>query len=156
MEELGVGCPSPYAESRQVRQDRKYVRIDKRRLVPEDRGSIVVAFLESLFARYVEYDFTADLEEQLDLVSNNELEWHDLLRKFWQGFTAAVGEVKDVPRAQVIDALDELLGPHIFPPRPDGTDPRLCPVCGTRRLALNLGQFRAFIRCPHYPECHPT
>src|SRR6266481_6356101 len=156
MEELGIGRPSTYASILQVLQDRKYVRIDKRRLVPEDRGRIVVAFLESFFARYVEYDFTADLEEQLDLVSNNELEWHELLRKFWQDFTAAVGEVKDVPRAQVIDALDELLGPHIFPPRPDGTDPRLCTVCGTGRLSLKLGQFGAFIGCSNYPECRNT
>jgi DNA topoisomerase I len=153
MEELGIGRPSTYASILQVLQDRKYVRIDKRRLVPEDRGRIVVAFLESFFTRYVEYDFTADLEEQLDLVSNNELEWHDLLRKFWEDFTAAVGEVKDVPRSQVIDALDELLGPHLFPPRPDGTDPRLCPVCGTGRLSLKLGQFGAFIGCSNYPEC---
>src|SRR5712671_5784822 len=113
MEELGIGRPSTYASILQVLQDRTYVRIDKRRLVPEDRGRIVVAFLESFFARYVEYDFTADLEEQLDLVSNNELEWHDLLRKFWQGFTAAVGEIKDLRIAQVIDALNEMLAPHI-------------------------------------------
>jgi len=156
MEELGIGRPSTYASILQLLQDREYVRIDKRRLVPEDRGRIVVAFLESFFARYVEYDFTADLEEQLDLVSNNELEWHDLLRKFWQDFTSAVDEVKDVPRAQVIDALDELLGPHIFPPRPDGSDPRLCPVCGTGRLSLKLGQFGAFIGCSNYPECRNT
>jgi DNA topoisomerase-1 len=156
MEELGIGRPSTYASILQLLQDRKYVRIDKRRLVPEDRGRIVVAFLESFFARYVEYDFTADLEEQLDLVSNNELEWHDLLRKFWEDFTAAVAEVKDVPRSQVIDALDELLGPHLFPPRADGADPRLCPVCGTGRLSLKLGQFGAFIGCSNYPECRNT
>jgi DNA topoisomerase-1 len=156
MEELGIGRPSTYASILQVLQDRKYVRIDKRRLVPEDRGRIVVAFLESFFARYVEYDFTADLEEQLDLVSNNELEWHELLRKFWQGFTAAVGEIKDLPRAQVIDALDALLAPHLFPPRPDGTDPRVCPVCGSGRLSLKLGKFGAFIGCTNYPECKYT
>jgi DNA topoisomerase I len=115
-----------------------------------------VAFLESFFARYVEYDFTADLEEQLDLVSNNELEWHDLLRKFWQGFTAAVDEIKDLRIAQVIDALDEMLAPHLFPPRADGTDPRLCPVCGTGRLSLKLGKFGAFIGCSNYPECRNT
>jgi DNA topoisomerase-1 len=156
MEELGIGRPSTYASILQVLQDRSYVRIDKRRLVPEDRGRIVVAFLESFFARYVEYDFTADLEEQLDLVSNNELEWHDLLRKFWQGFTAAVDEIKDLRIAQVIDALDEMLAPHIFPPRPDGTDPRLCTVCGTGRLSLKLGKFGAFIGCSNYPECRNT
>jgi DNA topoisomerase-1 len=156
MEELGIGRPSTYASILQVLQDRNYVRIDKRRLVPEDRGRIVVAFLESFFARYVEYDFTADLEEQLDLVSNNELEWHDLLRKFWQGFTAAVGEIKDLRIAQVIDALDDMLAPHLFPPRPDGTDPRHCTVCGTGRLSLKLGRFGAFIGCSNYPECRNT
>ena len=156
MEELGIGRPSTYASILQVLQDRTYVRIDKRRLVPEDRGRIVVAFLESFFARYVEYDFTADLEEQLDLVSNNELEWHELLRKFWQGFTAAVDEIKDLRIAQVIDALDDMLAPHIFPPRPDGTDPRLCSVCGTGRLSLKLGKFGAFIGCTNYPECRNT
>jgi DNA topoisomerase-1 len=156
MEELGIGRPSTYASILQVLQDRKYVRIDKKRLVPEDRGRIVVAFLESFFARYVEYDFTADLEEQLDLVSNNELEWHALLRKFWKDFIAAVGEIKELPRAQVIDALDELLAPHLFPPRPDGTDPRHCTVCGTGRLSLKLGKFGAFIGCSNYPECKNT
>jgi DNA topoisomerase I len=156
MEELGIGRPSTYASILQVLQDRKYVRIDKKRLVPEDRGRIVVAFLESFFARYVEYDFTADLEEQLDLVSNNELEWHDLLRKFWKDFRAAVGEVQDLRVAQVIDALDEMLAPHIFPPRPDGTDPRHCTVCGTGRLSLKLGKFGAFIGCSNYPECRNT
>ncbi len=156
MEELGIGRPSTYASILQVLQDRKYVRLDKKRLVPEDRGRIVVAFLESFFSRYVEYDFTADLEEQLDLVSNNELEWHDLLRKFWQGFTAAVNEIKDLRIAQVIDALDDMLAPHLFPPRPDGSDPRLCPVCGTGRLSLKLGKFGAFIGCSNYPECRNT
>ena len=156
MEELGIGRPSTYASILQVLQDRSYVRIDKRRLVPEDRGRIVVAFLESFFLHYVEYDFTADLEEQLDLVSNNELEWHALLRKFWQGFTAAIDEIKDLRIAQVIDALDGMLSPHIFPPRPDGTDPRLCTVCGTGRLSLKLGKFGAFIGCSNYPECRNT
>jgi DNA topoisomerase-1 len=156
MEELGIGRPSTYASILQVLQDRNYVRIDKKRLVPEDRGRIVVSFLESFFTRYVEYDFTADLEEQLDLVSNNELEWHDLLRKFWQGFTAAVDEVKDLRISQVIDALDEMLAPHLFPPRADGTDPRLCPVCGTGRLSLKLGRHGAFIGCSNYPECRNT
>jgi DNA topoisomerase-1 len=156
MEELGIGRPSTYASILQVLQDRNYVRIDKKRLVPEDRGRIVVSFLESFFARYVEYDFTADLEQQLDLVSNNELEWHDLLRKFWQDFTAAVADVKDLRISQVIDALDEMLAPHLFPPRADGVDPRLCTVCGTGRLSLKLGRYGAFIGCSNYPECRNT
>ncbi len=156
MEELGIGRPSTYASILQVLQDRKYVRIDKRRLVPEDRGRIVVAFLESFFARYVEYDFTADLEEQLDRVSNSEVEWRDLLREFWRNFIAAVGEIKDLRIGQVIDALDAMLAPHIFPPRADGSDSRLCPVCGTGRLSLKLGKFGAFIGCSNYPECRNT
>src|SRR6202023_1528822 len=108
MEELGIGRPSTYASILQVLKDRKYVRLDKRRLVPEDRGRIVVAFLENFFARYVEYDFTAGLEEQLDRVSNNELEWRDLLRDFWRDFTAAVGEIKDLKISQVIDVLNDM------------------------------------------------
>jgi DNA topoisomerase I len=156
MEELGIGRPSTYASILQVLKDRNYVRIDKRRLVPEDRGRIVIAFLESFFARYVEYDFTADLEEQLDRVSNNEVEWRELLRQFWTGFIGAVGEIKDLRIGQVIDALDAMLAPHLFPPRADGVDPRLCTTCGTGRLSLKLGKFGAFIGCSNYPECRFT
>jgi DNA topoisomerase-1 len=156
MEELGIGRPSTYASILQVLKDRKYVRIDKRRLVPEDRGRIVVAFLENFFARYVEYDFTAGLEDQLDRVSNNELEWRDLLRDFWRDFIAAVGEIKDLKISQVIDSLNEMLGAHIFPPRADGGDPRQCTVCGTGQLSLKLGKFGAFIGCSNYPECRNT
>jgi DNA topoisomerase-1 len=156
MEELGIGRPSTYASILQVLKDRNYVRIDKRRLVPEDRGRIVIAFLESFFARYVEYDFTADLEEQLDRVSNSEVEWRELLRQFWIGFTGAVGEIKDLKISQVIDALDEMLAPHLFPPRTDGVDPRLCTTCGTGRLSLKLGKFGAFLGCSNYPECRFT
>src|SRR6202042_2848629 len=156
MEELGIGRPSTYASILQVLKDRNYVRIDKRRLVPEDRGRIVIAFLESFFARYVEYDFTADLEEQLDRVSNNEVEWRELLRQFWTGFIGAVGEIKDLRIGQVIDALDAMLAPHLFPPRADGVDPRLCSTCGTGRLSLKLGKFGAFIGCSNYPECRNT
>jgi DNA topoisomerase-1 len=156
MEELGIGRPSTYASILQVLKDRKYVRLDKRRLVPEDRGRVVTAFLESFFTRYVEYDFTASLEEELDRVSNNEMEWRDLLRDFWRDFTAAVGEIKDLRIGQVIDTLNEILAPHIFPPRPDGGDPRQCPVCGTGRLSLKLGRFGGFIGCSNYPECRNT
>jgi DNA topoisomerase-1 len=132
------------------------VRIDKKRLVPEDKGRVLTAFLESFFARYVEYDFTAGLEEQLDRISNNELAWRDLLRDFWQEFTNAVGDIKDLRVAQVIDALDEMLAPHLFPPNADGTDPRQCPNCGTGRLSLKLGRFGGFIGCTNYPECRYT
>jgi DNA topoisomerase I len=156
MEELGIGRPSTYASILQVLKDRKYVRLDKRRLVPEDRGRIVVTFLENFFQRYVEYDFTAGLEDQLDRVSNNELPWRDLLRDFWRDFTAAIGEIKDLKISQVIDALNEVLGPHIFPPRADGGDPRQCTVCGTGQLSIKLGRFGAFIGCSNYPDCRNT
>ena len=156
MEELGIGRPSTYASILQVLKDRGYVRIDKKRLVPEDKGRVLTAFLESFFARYVEYDFTAGLEEQLDRISNNEMAWRDLLRDFWREFTAAVGDIKDLRVAQVIDALDEMLAPHLFPPREDGTDPRKCPNCETGKLSLKLGKFGGFIGCTNYPECRYT
>src|SRR5262249_46288488 len=133
-----------------------YVRLDKKRLIPEDKGRVLTAFLESFFARYVEYGFTADLEEQLDRISNDEIAWRELLRDFWRDFTAAVGDIKDLKIAQVIDTLDEMLGPHLFPPRADGTDPRVCPLCGTGRLSLKLGKFGGFIGCSNYPECRYT
>ncbi|HUZ34224.1 MAG TPA: type I DNA topoisomerase [Xanthobacteraceae bacterium] len=156
MEELGIGRPSTYASILQVLKDRKYVRLDKRRLYPEDRGRIVVAFLESFFAHYVEYDFTASLEEQLDLISNNEAGWRDVLRNFWRDFIGAVDETKDLKISKVIDTLDELLAPHLFPSRADGTDPRKCPTCTGGRLTLKLSKFGAFIGCSDYPECRYT
>jgi DNA topoisomerase I len=156
LEELGIGRPSTYASILQVLKDRKYVRLDKRRLYPEDRGRIVVAFLESFFAKYVEYDFTAGLEEQLDLISNSEVPWRDVLRDFWRDFIGAVDEIKDLKISQVIDALDALLAPHLFPPRADGSDPRQCPACGNGRLSLKLSKFGAFIGCSNYPECRYT
>jgi DNA topoisomerase I len=156
MEELGIGRPSTYAPTLAVLKDRGYVRIDRKRLVPEDKGRVVVAFLETFFSRYVEYDFTASLEEQLDRVSNSEVAWRDLLRDFWRDFAGAVDDIKDLRIGDVLQALDELLGPHIFPPRPDGSDPRQCPTCGTGRLSLKLGKFGAFIGCSNYPDCRYT
>jgi DNA topoisomerase-1 len=156
MEELGIGRPSTYASILQVLQDRGYVRIDKKRLIPEDKGRVVVGFLESFFARYVEYDFTASLEEQLDRVSNNEIDWKTVLEDFWTGFIGAVNEIKELRITQVLDALNDLLGPHIFPAREDGGDPRQCPTCGTGKLSLKVGRFGAFIGCSNYPECRFT
>jgi DNA topoisomerase I len=159
MEELGIGRPSTYASILQVLKDRGYVRIDKKRLVPEDKGRVLTAFLESFFSRYVEYGFTADLEEQLDRISNNEIAWRDLLRDFWREFTTAVGDIKELRVAQVIDALDEMLAPHLFPPREDGVDPRKCPNCETGRLTLKLGRYGGFIGCSNYgaePPCRYT
>ncbi|MBS7541431.1 type I DNA topoisomerase [Ancylobacter lacus] len=156
MEELGIGRPSTYASVLAVLREREYVRLDKRRLVPEDKGRLVTAFLESFFERYVEYDFTAGLEEKLDRISAAELDWKDVLRDFWRDFSAAVGETKELRVSDVISALDEMLTAHIFPPKEDGSDPRLCPTCGSGRLSLKVGKFGAFIGCSNYPECKYT
>jgi DNA topoisomerase-1 len=156
MEELGIGRPSTYAATLQTLQDREYVRIDKKRLVPEDKGRLVTAFLENFFDRYVEYGFTAALEEKLDLVSNSELDWKTLLRDFWRDFAAAIDETKELRVSDVLSALNDSLGPHIFPDKGDGSNPRLCPTCGTGALSLKLGKFGAFIGCSNYPECRYT
>jgi DNA topoisomerase-1 len=156
MEELGIGRPSTYAAVLQTLRDREYVRIEKKRLVPEDKGRIVTAFLESFFRRYVEYDFTADLEEQLDRVSNNEIDWKQVMREFWRDFSAAIGETRELRTAEILEALNELLGPHIFPDRGDGSNPRTCPSCGQGQLSLKLGKFGSFIGCSNYPECKYT
>jgi DNA topoisomerase-1 len=156
MEELGIGRPSTYASILQVLKDRGYVKLDKKRLWAEDKGRVVVAFLENFFARYVEYDFTASLEDQLDKISNNEIAWRDVLKEFWVGFIGAVDEIKDLRVAQVLDVLDDMLGPHIYPPREDGGDPRQCPTCGAGKLNLKAGKFGAFVGCTNYPECRYT
>ena len=156
MEELGIGRPSTYASILTVLRDREYVRMDKNRFVPEDKGRLVTAFLEQFFSRYVEYDFTAALEEKLDLVSAGDMDWKALLREFWQDFHAAVGEIAELRVTNVLDALNEALGPHIFPAKEDGSDPRACPTCGVGRLSLKTGKFGAFIGCSNYPECRFT
>ncbi len=156
MEELGIGRPSTYASVMQVLQDRAYVRLDARRLIPEDRGRIVTAFLESFFKKYVEYSFTADLETQLDDISGGTLAWKDVLRAFWGDFSSHIEGTRQLRITEVIDALDADLAPHLFPERPDGTDPRGCPSCGAGRLSLKLGKYGAFIGCSNYPECRLT
>ena len=156
LEELGIGRPSTYASILDVLQDRGYVRLDKRRFIPEDRGRIVTAFLESFFTQYVQYDFTARLVELLDDISGGRANWKDVLREFWQAFSEAVGQTKDLTITEVIDELDEELGPHFFPALPDGRDPRLCPGCNEGRLSLKLGKFGAFIGCSRYPDCRFT
>ena len=156
LEELGIGRPSTYASILSTLRDRAYVRMDRNRFVPEPKGRIVTAFLTSFFKRYVEYDFTADLEEKLDEVSAGELSWKQLLRDFWKSFHAATEETRNLKFSDVIDALDEILAPHMFPAREDGGDPRRCPTCGTGRLNLKLGKFGAFIGCSNYPECRYT
>ena len=156
MEELGIGRPSTYASVLGVLRDREYVRMEKQRFIPEDKGRLVTAFLEQFFKRYVEYDFTAALEEKLDLVSDGKLDWKEFLREFWKDFHAAVGEIAELRTTNVLDALNEALGPHIFPDKGDGSNPRLCPTCGSGQLSLKTGKFGAFIGCSNYPECRYT
>ena len=156
MEELGIGRPSTYAATMSVLQERNYVRLEKRQLVPEDRGRLVTAFLESFFSRYVEYGFTATLEEQLDLISDGKLSWKEVLRQFWEEFSRHTEEIKDLRVSEVLDALNDLLADHVFPAKADGSDPRRCPTCGTGTLSLKLGKFGAFIGCSNYPECRHT
>ncbi len=156
LEELGIGRPSTYASIIQVLQDRNYVRLEKKRFIPEDRGRIVVAFLTEFFRRYVEYDFTADLESQLDDISGGRIDWKAVLRDFWKAFNVAIEGTRDLTITQVIDALDAALGPHFFPEPADGGNPRLCPSCGQGNLGLRLGKFGAFLGCSNYPECRFT
>ncbi len=156
MEELGIGRPSTYASILTVLRDRAYVRMDKQRFIPEDKGRLVTAFLEQFFGRYVEYDFTAALEEKLDLVSAGELDFKVLLREFWDAFHAEIGKVGELRTTAVLDALNDALGPHIFPDKGDGSDPRACPSCANGRLSLKTGKFGAFIGCSNYPECRFT
>lgn len=156
LEELGIGRPSTYASILGVLRDRDYVHMDKNRFIPDDKGRILTAFLTQFFHRYVEYDFTAALEERLDKVSAGELPWKELLRDFWKDFQAAIAGVGDLRVAEVLDALNALLGPHIFPPKPEGGDPRACPACGEGQLSLKLGKFGAFIGCSNYPTCRYT
>ncbi len=159
LEEEGIGRPSTYASIIQVLQDRSYVRLEQKRFIPEDRGRIVTTFLTKYFSKYVDYKFTAGLEEELDAISDGQLQWQDALKQFWGDFSRAVGDTKDLTITQVIDALDEELGPHFFPAREDGKNPRACPACGTGRLGLRLGKSGAFIGCSNYqsePKCSYT
>ena len=156
MEELGIGRPSTYTATLGVLRDRDYVRLEKRRLHPESKGRLVTAFLESFFQRYVEYDFTAALEEKLDLISAGSLEWKDVLRDFWRDFTSSVHEIKDLRVSEVLEALNEMLGPHIFPEVEKGVDPRKCPQCDDGRLSLKVGRYGAFVGCSNYPDCRFT
>jgi DNA topoisomerase-1 len=156
MEELGIGRPSTYASILSVLRDRNYVRMENKRFVPEDRGRLVTAFLTSFFERYVDTGFTAGLEEKLDDVSDGRLDWRALMRAFWDEFSNAIAQTKDLKISDVVDALDRDLGPHFFPPKDDGSDPRLCPACHKGRLGLKLGRYGSFIGCSNYPECQFT
>ncbi|NMJ39633.1 type I DNA topoisomerase [Roseomonas sp. JC162] len=156
LEELGIGRPSTYASILQRLQDLKYVTLEKRRFIAQDLGRMVTTFLVRFFERYVDTGFTSAMEEKLDEISAGQTDWRAVMRAFWKDFSAAVEATKDLKIRDVIDALDEDLGPHIFPERADGTDPRLCPTCGNGRLGLRLGRTGAFIGCSNYPECRYT
>jgi len=156
LEELGIGRPSTYAATLQTLKDREYVRVEKGRFVPEESGRLVTAFLERFFERYVSYDYTAELEEELDDVSGGRLDWHKLLDDFWRDFKPKAGEVMDQKPSEITQALDEFLSPWLYPPRADGSDPRVCPQCGTGRLSLRGGRFGAFVACSNYPDCKYT
>ncbi|TQN60860.1 type I DNA topoisomerase [Agrobacterium tumefaciens] len=156
MEELGIGRPSTYAATLKTLSDREYIIVDKRKLIPHSRGRLVTAFLESFFSKYVEYDFTAALEEKLDRISAGELDWKQVLRDFWKDFFAQIEDTKELRVTNVLDALNEVLAPLVFPKREDGSDPRICQVCGTGNLSLKLGKYGAFVGCSNYPECNYT
>ena len=156
MEELGIGRPSTYASIVTTIQDREYVRKDKNRLIPEEKGRIVTIFLLNFFRQYVGYEFTANLEEQLDDVSAGGRDYKDLLAKFWRDFSAAIGETSELRISEVLDKLDEALAPQLYPPREDGSDPRICPKCGAGRLHLKTSRTGGFVGCGNYPECNYT
>jgi len=156
LEELGIGRPSTYAATLKVLQDREYVRLDKRRLVPEAKGRVVTAFLEGFFRRYVAYDFTADLETKLDQISNGDIGWQDVLRDFWRDFIGEIEATSELKTSEVFEALNEILGPYVFPVKEDGGDPRGCPSCEGGRLSIKRGRNGPFIGCSNYPDCRYT
>jgi DNA topoisomerase-1 len=156
LEELGIGRPSTYAATLQTLKDREYVRLEKARFIPEESGRLVTAFLERFFEKYVSYDYTAELEEELDDVSGGRLNWQKLLDGFWRDFKPKAGEVMEQKPSEVTAALDEFLAPWLYHDTGDGSDPRLCPQCGEGRLSLRGGRYGAFVACSNYPDCKYT
>ncbi|MFT4057209.1 MAG: type I DNA topoisomerase [Novosphingobium sp.] len=156
LEELGIGRPSTYAATIQVIKDRAYVRTEKNRFFAEETGRLLTSFLERFFPRYVAYEFTAGMEDELDDVSGGRQEWKTLLEAFWRDFKPKSDEVMEKKPSEVTEALDEFLSDYLFPPKADGTDPRVCPKCGEGRLSLRGGRYGAFVACSNYPECKFT
>jgi DNA topoisomerase-1 len=156
MEELGIGRPSTYASIIKTLKDRAYVRVEKNRFFAEESGRLVTAFLERFFEKYVGYDYTAELEEELDDVSGGRAAWQAVLEAFWKDFKPRTSEVMEQKPSDITAALDQFLAPYLFPERADGGDPRACPACGDGKLALRGGRFGAFIACSNYPECKFT
>lgn len=156
LEELGIGRPSTYSSIISVIQDRKYVKLDKKRFFPEERGRIVTVFLSKFFSKYVEYDFTAQLENELDEIAEGKLNWKEFLSKFWHDFSNNVSDVSKINIVEIIECLQNLMHDHLFPTKVDGSDPKLCPKCSAAQLSLRLGKFGAFLACNAYPECDYT
>ena len=156
MEELGIGRPSTYASILTVLRDRSYVVMDKNRFVPEGKGRVVTSFLESYFNKYVQYEFTADMEAELDKISDGKIPWKEVLANFWVDFSKAIDGTKDLRVSEVLDVITDALAPFIFPEREDGSDPRICPKCGEGGLSVKTGKFGAFIGCENYPTCNFT
>jgi DNA topoisomerase-1 len=156
MEELGIGRPSTYASIIQTLKDREYVRAEKNRLVPEESGRLLTAFLEKFFERYVSFDFTAHLEDELDDISGGRMAWREVLEAFWRDFKPKTVEIMERKPSEITAEIDEFLAPWLFPDKGDGSDARLCPACGEGRLGLRGGRFGAFVACSNYPECKFT
>jgi DNA topoisomerase I len=156
MEEIGIGRPSTYASVLQVLKDRDYVSVEKNRFTANESGRLVTAFLERFFEKYVSYDFTAGLEDQLDDVSGGRAQWQAVLDAFWKDFKPKTVEVMAQQPSEVSAELDKFLAPYLFPEKEDGSDPRQCPKCEAGKLALRGGKFGAFIACSNYPECKFT
>jgi len=156
LEELGIGRPSTYASTLQVLKDRDYVRVEKNRFFAEESGRLVTAFLERFFERYVSYDFTAGLEDELDEISGGRAQWQAVLEAFWRDFKPKTAEVMEQKPSDITAELDKFLEPMLFPPKADGSNPRACPMCDDGQLSLRGGRFGAFIACSNYPECKYT
>ena len=156
MEELGIGRPSTYAAIISVLQDRGYVKLDKKRFFPEERGRIVTTFLKEFFAKYVEFGYTADLEDELDVISNGKMNWKSFLKKFWKDFNGNIGEVMEKPFPEVLEVLNQKVGDHIFGRDEHGHLKDECLTCKKGKLGLRLGKFGAFIGCSNYPDCKHT
>ncbi len=158
MEELGIGRPSTYASILQVLVNRSYVEKEKGRHIPQERGRILTAFLNNFFGKYIEYDFTADLEKQLDKVSDGKLNYKNLLKEFWDGFKPHLNKMSELEREKILEALEKELAELFFPSDDikNGTPNRQCPTCSNGNLGLELGKYGAFLGCSNYPECKFT
>ena len=154
MVDLGIGRPSTYASIVSTIQSRQYVRKEKNRLIPEDKGKLISIFLTEYFRKYVEYDYTAELEVELDNISSGKSEWVKILAKFWKEFYPTIEAAKDLRISEVLDKINEILTPHIFPNNKGKKDPRLCHSCNEGILSIRTSRSgSAFIGCSNYPEC---